>query len=455
MTGPAPYDWSPFFQHMDAAEVLGVNGYVTRVVGLLIEASGPRAPVGGVCRIFPRGADGHEGAPIIAEIVGFDQRGVQLMPLEQIYDISPGSRVEKAWRSPTVPVGEEFLGRVIDGLGRPMDDRPKPLGSFHMPLYGKPRNPVQRARVLKPLDLGVRALNGLLTVGQGQKIGIFAGSGVGKSVLLGMIARNTEADVAVIALVGERGREVREFIERDLGAAGLAKSIVICSTSDRTALERLRAGYLATTMAEYFRGQGKNVLFMMDSLTRLAMARREIGLAIGEPPTSKGYTPSVFSMMPSILERIGNDNRGGSLTGIYTVLVEADDINDPIGDAARSILDGHVFLSRDLAARNHYPAIDILSSASRVMNDIVPPEQKKWAGWFREALAVYTEAEDLINIGAYEAGANPRIDYAILIIDAMRAYLRQTIEEKTTMTKSLAELARLFQAAPPPWVKKE
>ncbi len=448
-----PYDWSPFFQHMETAEVMGVNGYVTRVVGLLIEATGPRAPVGGICRIFPKAGDGGEGASIIAEIVGFDADSVQLMPLEHIYDISPGSRVEKAWRSPTVPVGEGFLGRVIDGLGRPIDGGPPPLGSFRMPLYGQPRNPVDRARVEKSLDLGVRAINGLLTVGQGQKIGIFAGSGVGKSVLLGMIARNTEADVNIIALVGERGREVREFLERDLGPEGLQRSVVVCSTSDRTALDRLRAGYLATTMAEYFRGQGKNVLFMMDSLTRMAMARREIGLAIGEPPTSKGYTPSVFAMLPSLLERIGNDNRGGSLTGIYSVLVEADDINDPIGDAARSILDGHIFLRRDLAERNHYPAIDVLGSTSRVMNDVVPPQHQQWAGWLREALAVYTEAEDLINIGAYESGANPRIDYAITIIDRMREFLRQRVDEKVNMQTTQVGMAQIFKTNPPPWAK--
>ena len=450
-----PYDWTPVIEHLEMAEVLGVNGFVTRVVGLLIEATGPRAPVGGICRIYPKPNDGGEGDSIIAEIVGFDDRAVQLMPLEHIYDISPGSRVEKAWRSPTVPVGEGFLGRIIDGLGRPMDDRPRPVGSYRMPLYGKPGNPVSRARVTKPLDLGVRALNGLLTVGQGQKIGVFAGSGVGKSILLGIIARNTAADVNVIGLVGERGREVRDFLERDLGEEGRKRSVVVCATSDRTALERVRAGYLATTMAEYFRGQGLNVLFMMDSLTRMAMARREIGLAIGEPPTSRGYTPSVFAMMPSLLERIGNDDRGGSLTGICTVLVEADDINDPIGDAARSILDGHVFLSRDLAERNHYPAIDVLGSTSRVMNDVVPEEHKMWAAWLRETLAVYTEAEDLINIGAYESGANPRIDYAITVIDQINAFLRQGIFEKVDMTQTQAGLARIFKTNPPPWVEAE
>lgn len=448
-----PYDWSPYFGHLETAEVLGVNGFVNRVVGLLIEATGPRAPVGAMCRIYPIGRDGGEGEPIVAEIVGFNETAVQLMPLEHIHDVSPGSRVEKAWRSPTVPVGESFLGRVIDGLGRPIDDRPAPIGSYRMPLYGRPRNPLSRDRINTPLDLGVRALNGLLTVGRGQKIGIFSGSGVGKSVLLGMIARHTGADVNVIALVGERGREVREFLERDLGAEGLRRSVVVCSTSDRTALERLRAGYLATTMAEYFRGQGKHVLFMMDSLTRLAMARREIGLAVGEPPTSKGYTPSVFALLPSLLERVGNDNRGGSLTGIYTVLVEADDINDPIGDAARSILDGHVFLSRDLAARNHYPAIDILGSASRVMNDIIPAQHRAWAGWLREALAAFTEAEDLINIGAYEAGANPRVDYAISIIEQIRAFLRQNIEEKVTLQATQLGLARIFKTNPPPWIE--
>ncbi|NLH51161.1 MAG: FliI/YscN family ATPase [Myxococcales bacterium] len=449
-----PYDWSPFQQSVDAAEVISVNGYVERIVGLLIEATGPRAPVGGICRIYPRQPDGREAAPIIAEIVGFDERSVQLMPLQHVYNVSPGSRVEKARRSPTVPVGDAFLGRIVNGLGQPMDGKPAPQGSKRLPIYGQPLNPVNRQRITKSLDLGVRSMNGILTVGQGQKIGIFAGSGVGKSVLLGMIARNTEADVNVIALIGERGREVREFLDRDLSLEGLKHSVVVCATSDRTALERLRAGYLATTMAEYFRSQGAKVLFMMDSLTRLAMARREIGLAIGEPPTNKGYTPSVFALLPSLLERIGNDERGGSLTGIYTVLVEADDINDPIGDAARSILDGHVFLSRELAARNHFPAIDILNSTSRVMGDIVSRQQMEWAAWIRELLAVYTEAEDLINIGAYQKGANPRIDYAITVIDAVRGFLRQGITDRVTMQDTLMGMAQIFRQNPPPWVKK-
>jgi flagellum-specific ATP synthase len=448
-----PYDWTPFFEAMAATETMSVNGYVTRVVGLLIEATGPRAPVGGVCRIYPKTEEG-EGAPIVAEIVGFDEHAVQLMPLEQVYEVSPGSRVEKARRSPSVPVGDEFLGRVIDGLGRPMDGQPPVVAGRRAPLYGRPANPVKRRRVHHALDLGVRALNGLLTVGQGQKIGIFAGSGVGKSVLLGMVARHTKADVNIIALIGERGREVREFLERDLGADGLAHSVVVCATSDRTALERVRGGYLATTMAEHFRAQGASVLFMMDSLTRMCMARREIGLAVGEPPTNKGYTPSVFAMMPSLLERVGNDEHGGSLTGIYTVLVEADDINDPIGDAARSILDGHVFLSRDLAARNHYPAIDVLNSASRVMGDVVPEQQKEWAGWMREILAVYAEAEDLINIGAYEHGANARIDYAITVIEPIRRFLRQGIDEKVSLVETQTAMAQIFRQSPPPWAKK-
>lgn len=449
MTITPPYDWDPYFQALDMVEPYSVNGYVKRIVGLLIEATGPRLPVGGVCRIYPRRSDGSEGDPVIAEIVGFTNEAVQLMPLESLHAISPESRVEKMKMRATVPVGEAFLGRVIDGLGQPMDGGPPVLGEAELPLYGRPLNPVKRQRITRSLDLGVRVLNSLLTVGQGQKVGIFAGSGVGKSVMLGMIARNTAADVNIIALIGERGREVREFLERDLGPEGLKRSVVVCSTSDRTALTRVRAGYLATTMAEYFRARGKNVLFMMDSLTRMAMARREIGLAVGEPPTSKGYTPSVFAMMPALLERVGNDEGGGSMTGVYTVLVEADDINDPIGDASRSILDGHVVLSRELAARNHYPAVDILNSSSRVMPDIVQPQQMKWAGWIREILAIYSDAEDLINIGAYQKGANARIDYAISVVEDLRAFLRQQIEEKVTMQTTLVQLAELFKKHPP------
>ncbi len=449
MASSAPYDWRPLQQALGRLEPYSVNGFVKRVVGLQIQATGPRSPVGGVCRIFPKLSDGTEGPPVIAEIVGFDDETVQLMPLENVMDISPESRVEKMKRSATVSVGEDFLGRVIDGLGQPMDGGPPPRGRLEMPLYGRPLNPVKRRRVSTPLDLGVRALNGLLTVGKGQKVGIFAGSGVGKSVLLGIIARNTAAQVNVIALVGERGREVREFLERDLGPDGRRRSVVVCATSDRTALTRVRAGYLATTIAEYFRAQGADVLFMMDSLTRMCMARREIGLAIGEPPTSRGYTPSVFAMMPSLLERVGNDEHGGSMTGIYTVLVEADDINDPIGDSSRSILDGHIVLSRDLAVRNHYPAIDVLNSASRVMPDVVQPQQMQWAGWMREILAIHREAEDLINIGAYQKGANPRIDYAISVMDDLRAFLRQNVQEKVNMQDTLLAIARIFQRHPP------
>lgn len=444
-----PYDWQPIHKALEQTEPYSVNGYVQRVVGLLIDATGPRSPVGGVCRIFPRLSDGAEGKPVIAEIVGFDDEAVHLMPLEPVHDISPNSRVEKMKAQATVTVGEAFLGRVIDGLGQPMDGKPTPQGKVEMPLYGQPLNPVQRRRVKDALDLGVRSINGLLTVGKGQKVGIFAGSGVGKSVLLGIIARNTSADVNVIALVGERGREVREFLERDLGEEGLKRSVVVCSTSDRTALTRVRAGYLATTIAEYFREQGADVLFMMDSLTRMAMARREIGLAIGEPPTAKGYTPSVFAMMPSLLERVGNDVAGGTMTGIYSVLVEADDINDPIGDAARSVLDGHFVLSRDLATRNHYPAIDVLNSTSRVMEDVVQPQQMQWAGWIREILAIYAEGEDLINIGAYEKGANPRLDYAIEVIDDLRRFLRQGIKDKVDMRSTLLEIAEIFKKHPP------
>jgi len=336
------------------------------------------------------------------------------------------------------------LGRVIDGLGNPIDDK----GQLHLneeyPIYAAPVNPMKRPPIRRPLDLGIRSINGLLTCGQGQRVGIMAGSGVGKSTLLGMIARYTEADVNVIALIGERGRELREFIEKDLQEQGLSKSVVVVATSDQPPLVRMRGAYLATTIAEYFKDKGKKVLLMMDSATRFAMAMREVGLAIGEPPTTKGYTPSVFAALPKLLERTGNFVEG-SITGLYTVLVEGDDFNEPISDSMRSILDGHIVLSRDLAARNIYPPIDILASASRVMSDVIDDRHKKLAGQYKETLATYRQSADLINIGAYKAGSNPAIDHAIRKIDAMTAYQKQAVADPVTLVAAVDGLQQMFE----------
>ncbi|MBW1940995.1 MAG: FliI/YscN family ATPase [Deltaproteobacteria bacterium] len=339
-----------------------------------------------------------------------------------------------------MPVGEGLLGRVIDGLGIPIDGKGPLFTDKKYPIYANPMNPLSRRRITTPLDLGIRAINGLLTVGCGQRMGIFAGSGVGKSVLLGMIARKTAADVNVIALIGERGREVNEFIEKELGSEGLEKSVVVVATSDHLPLIRMRGAFIATAIAEYFRDQGKQVNFMMDSVTRFAMAQREVGLALGEPPTTKGYTPSVFTLLPKLLERTGASSGHGTITGLYTVFVEADDMNEPIADAVRSILDGHIVLSRDLAMQNHYPAIDILKSISRVMNDIADPKHKEHANRVKSILATYQKAEDLINIGAYVSGSNPEIDHAINMIDKINGYLKQSIEKNVTFEDSIQQL---------------
>jgi flagellum-specific ATP synthase len=333
---------------------------------------------------------------------------------------------------------------VVDGLGVPIDDKGPLAAADEYPLYAQAINPLKRRRIHEPLDLGVRAVNGLLTIGCGQRMGVFAGSGVGKSVLLGMIARNTAADVNVIALIGERGREVNDFLEKDLGREGLARSVVVVATSDRLPLIRTRGAFVATAIAEYFRDQGCRVNLMMDSVTRFAMAQREIGLALGEPPTTKGYTPSVFTLLPKLMERAGTGAGRGSITGLYTVLVEGDDTNEPIADAARSVLDGHINLTRELAMQNHYPAIDVMSSISRVMDDVVAPGQKRDAGRLKETLATYRKAEDLINIGAYVSGSNPKIDYAIKMIDRINGYLRQEVDERVPLAESAAQLNALF-----------
>ena len=431
-----------YHETLHAASPIRANGRVKKVVGLVVEASGPASQIGCVCDIV---GEGHNGT-VSAELLGFKEDSVLLMPLEDIRSLGPGCKVVARDEKAQVAVGPGLLGRVIDGLGNPIDGKgPIPMEAAY-PLYANPVNPLLRKRIEEPLDLGIRAINGLLTVGCGQRMGIFAGSGVGKSVLLGMIARNTSADVNVIALIGERGRELNEFIQKDLGADGLKKSVVVVATSDHLPLVRLRGGFIATTIAEYFRDQGQHVNLMMDSVTRLAMAQREIGLSLGEPPTTKGYTPSVFSMLPKLLERAGTSSHRGTITGLYTVLVEGDDMNEPVADAVRSILDGHIVLTRDLANQNHYPAIDILRSISRVMEDITEREHKHHVGKVKEVLATYRKAEDLINIGAYAAGSNPNIDFAIQMIEPINRYLRQSIHEEAALGASIASLEAMMQS---------
>jgi flagellum-specific ATP synthase len=414
-------------------------GRVNQVVGYVIEGKGPVASVGDAALIHPL----DDLPPISAEVVGFREGKTLLMPLGDLRGIGIGSRILSKKRTASTPVGDGLLGRVIDGLGNPMDDKGPLFCNEIIPIHQDTINPMRKKRITEPLDLGVRSINGLLTCGKGQRVGIFAGSGVGKSVLLGMVARHTAAQVNVIGLIGERGREVREFIEKDL-QDGLEHSVVIVATSDQPPLIRVRAAYLTIAIAEYFRDQGNDVLLLMDSLTRFAMAQREIGLAIGEPPTTKGYTPSVFYNLAKLLERAGNGEGEGSMTGIYTVLVEGDDLDDPIADSARSILDGHIVLSRKLANENHYPAVDILKSVSRLMKDITSKEQSGYAGKILEVLAEYERAEDLINIGAYQAGSNKKIDYAISMVDKIRLFLRQDSDERAGVDETLDSMRILF-----------
>lgn len=428
-----PFSTTQYQDLVNGSSPIKANGRVQKIVGLVIEASGPASQIGCVCDITTEGGMG----TVCAEVLGFKEDTVLLMPLEDIRSIGPGCKVTARKEKAQVSVGKALLGRVIDGLGNPIDDKGPIALDDAYPVYANPVNPLLRNRIQQPLDLGIRAINGLLTVGCGQRMGIFAGSGVGKSVLLGMIARRTSAEVNVIALIGERGRELNEFIQKDLGEEGLKKSVVVVATSDHLPLVRLRGGFIATAIAEYFRDQGNHVNLMMDSVTRLAMAQREIGLSLGEPPTTKGYTPSVFSMLPKLLERAGTSSHRGTITGLYTVLVEGDDMNEPIADAARSILDGHIVLTRDLANQNHYPAIDILRSISRVMEDITDLDHKHHSGRIKEVLATFRKAEDLINIGAYAAGSNPKIDYAIQMIDPINRFLQQGIHEEMNFEESI------------------
>jgi len=415
-----------------------LRGSVIDVTGLVIEGSGPMVPVGTNVRI-------HSGTQNIpAQVVGFRGDRVLMMPYEELQGVSPGSQIKVGGVTTSIFASQGFLGRIIDAFGNPLDGKPVPQQGKMVQLYRTPPNPILRRRIQEPLDLGVRVLNSMLSVGSGQRVGIMAGSGVGKSTLLGMIARHSKSDVNVIALVGERGREVREFVERDLGPDGLARSVVVVATGDQSALKRIRAAYYATALAEFFRDQGKKVVLMVDSVTRLAMAQREIGLSIGEPPSTKGYTPSVFSMLPKLLERAGTSQGNGSITGLYTVLVEGDDMNEPIADATRGILDGHIVLSRRLAGKGHFPAVEILESVSRVMPDIVPPEVVEIANQARDVLATYRESEDLINIGAYKEGQNPRVDRAIKVIDNLNAFLRQKVDDKSGLEESWLALAKIL-----------
>lgn len=407
-------------------------GRVTRVVGLTIESLGPKVSMGGLCSIHSN----IEDKSVLAEVVGFKENRILLMPLGDLEGIGLGSTVEAMGQALSVSVGDKLLGRVLDGLGVPIDDLGVLYTQTEYPVHREPPDPLRRKRIKDVLSIGVKTVDGLLTIGKGQRVGIFAGSGVGKSTLLGMIARNTSADINVIALIGERGREVREFIERDLGKEGLKRSVVVVATSDKPALIRQKAASTATAIAEYFRDQGKDVMLMMDSLTRFSMAQREIGLAIGEPPVSRGYTPSVFAVMPKLLERAGNSEHG-SITGLYTVLVDGDDMNEPITDTARGILDGHIVLSRKMAYKNHYPAIDILQSVSRVMTEVIDQEHKEIANNMRSIVATYRDVEDLINIGAYAKGSNEAIDYAISKINSVNEFLKQQTDEKFTFDEML------------------
>lgn len=414
-------------------------GKVVNMVGLTIESAGPDAKLGDLCRILPDAEPA--GRPILAEVVGFKDKKTLLMPYDNVEGVGIGCVVENTGSPLSVTVSDKLLGKILNGMGKPAAGGE--ITGVEYPVDANPPDPMDRAIIDEILSLGVRSVDGLITVGKGQRIGIFAGSGVGKSTLMGMFARNTKADVNVIALIGERGREVREFIERDLGEEGMKRSVVVVATSDRPALERKMAAKTATAIAEYFRDQGRDVLLMMDSLTRFSMAQREIGLASGEPPVTRGYPPSVYSEMPKLLERAGRDAKG-SITGLYTVLVDGDDFNEPITDTARSILDGHIMLDRKLAHRNHYPAVDVLQSISRCMSQVTDKEHKKAAGKLRNVLATYSEAEDLINIGAYKSGSNPSVDYAVSMIDKVNDFLCQETDEKVDFEDSSRLLKEMF-----------
>jgi len=428
-------------ERLEQVESIAVTGRVSQAVGIVIEGSGPFTSVGEVCEVTREDGQG----TVLAEVVGFRDDRVLLMPLGEMQGIGPGSRIIMQGRVASVPVGAQLLGRILDGLGNPLDELGPLIDMPRYPIHAIPPNPLHRARITQPLDLGVRAINSVLTCGLGQKIGFFAGSGVGKSILLGMISRYTRADINVIAMVGERGREVREFLERDLTPEALKRSVVIVATSDQPPLVRIRGALVATAIAEYFRDCGKHVLLMMDSLTRFAYSQREVGLAIGEPPATKGYTPSVFSALPKLLERVGTCQGAGTITGLYTVLVDGDDLNDPVADSVRSILDGHIVLSRELAARNHFPAIDILQSTSRVMRDVVSPNHYAAARLVLERMALYRRSEDLITLGAYKPGTSKELDKAVAAHDDIMMFLKQENRQPVDYIRSVGELLALAQ----------
>ena len=425
---------------VESACPIRVEGRVTKVLGTVIEGNGPGMPIGGICHILPSSSF----EPLDAEVIGFRDQSLLLMPLGKSEGVEPGSIILAKRFSALVGVGFDMLGRVLDGLGNPLDDAPPLSPVKTVPLYSRPVNPLHRSRISHPLDVGICSINCLTTLAKGQRAAIMAGSGVGKSLLLGMMAKYTKADVNVIGLIGERGREVREFIERDLGKEGLKRSVVIAATSDTSPLIRMRGAYLAAAIAEFFRDNNKDVLLMMDSITRFAMAVREVGLSAGEPPTNKAYPPSTFSHLPRLLERAGTKGQDGSITGIYTVLVEGDDMNEPIADAVRSIVDGHIVLDRELASKGHYPAVNVLSSISRLMNDVVDKEHMELAYKCRRILADYAKIEDLVNLGAYEKGNNKRTDYALDMIDDINRFLQQDVNTPSTMEEAYNNLSKLL-----------
>jgi len=428
-----------YLEALPAVQPVTKQGKVTQVIGLTVESLGPHATIGEICLIYPS----EFSTPIEAEVVGFRENRLMLMPFGDLSQIGPGSLVVSTHKSLEVLVGQGLLGSVVDGFGRPLDATKLPAGLVPIKTDRTPPSPLTRPRITEPLELGVKAIDGLLTVGKGQRIGLFAGSGVGKSTLLGMIARQTEADIVVIALIGERGREVREFIERDLSAEMRKKSVVVAVTSDQSPLQRIKGALTATAIAEYFRDQGNQVLLLMDSVTRFAMAQRELGLAIGEPPTTKGYTPSVFTKLPQLLERSGTASTG-TITAIYTVLVDGDDFNEPIADAVRGILDGHIVLSRKIAQKSLFPAIDVSASVSRLMDELVTVPHRESARRFKRLLATYQEAEDLLAIGAYKPGGQPELDEAVTLYPAMRQFLVQEREQACQLATTIDQLTRDF-----------
>ena len=438
--GNCSIDFEKFRSALQEVNLLDCQGSVVRVSGLTVESTGPTVGLGELCGIHIR-----NGRRVLAEVVGFQNDHLILLPLEHIDGISPGDAVTTRTTPRHITLSENVLGRVVNGLGEPIDDKGPLMGTDKKALDASSPPPLSREKITKPLALGIRSIDGLLTCGKGQRIGIFSGSGVGKSVLLGDIANSSDAAVNVVALVGERGREVREFLEEDLGPEGLARSVVVIATSDSPPIQRVKAGFVAVTIAEYFRDKGKNVLFMMDSLTRFAQAQRQIGLAAGEPPAAKGYCPSVFSLMPRLIERLGCAE-SGSITGILTILVENDDLTDPVADSAMSLLDGHIVLSRKLAERGHYPAVDILASVSRLMSVVASEEHKATAQKLKEIYATYVDAEDLINIGAFSPGSNRRIDGAIALIDRINSFLIQPVRQRTGLEETVRRLKEVTQA---------